>query len=214
MYYLFLIATILFSAQFVPVSADTGSQYGQYGGTTTPSASISVNKVVGRDAEKFVENYSPSDARFKANERVYFQIKVKNTSSIDLPNVQMVDTLPDYIDAVEGPGEYNPTNRTITWTYPTLKSGEERTEKLIVQIKPQDQLPSDKGTFCVNNKVSGRSNGTSDEDTAQFCIEKLVAMTKSGTPTQSPKAGAEFGLIFGALNIAGLGAGIYLKKKA
>lgn len=222
MYKTLFLATCILLSTTSPVSADTGvNQYGQYGqyGNGSPAAGIMVDKNVSRGEQtkggvtQYVDNFSSSDARFSADQRVYFQIKVKNTSNITLKNVQMTDVLPEYIDAVEGPGDYNATNRVISWTYPELRSGEERIEKLVLQIKPQAQLPSDKGTFCISNKATGRAGDMYDEDSAQFCIEKHVSLTKGGVPTQAPQAGAEFGLIFGALNIAGLGAGIYLRKK-
>ncbi len=219
MNYILLIAATFLLSTLSPVHASDGtSQYGQYGGGT-PAAGILVDKMVSGSAptkggtQTYVDNFSASDTRFNANQRVYFQIKVKNTSNSTLTNVQMNDILPEYIDAVEGPGDYNPQTKTISWTYPELKSGEEKTERLIVQIKPQSQLPADRGVFCTNNKATGRSGNVYDDDTAQFCIEKLIEQTKGGVPKETPQAGAEFGLIFGALNIAGLGAGIYLRRK-
>lgn len=213
----FLLIAVMFAlGVFSPVQAD-----GIYGNQASgsPTAALLVDKTVSRGNTtkggimEYVDNFSASDARFSATDRVYFQIRVKNTSNTVLKNVQMQDILPEYIDAIEGPGDYNATNRIIAWSYSELRPGEERTEKLILQIKPQAQLPSDRGTFCVNNKAVGKSGDYSDEDSAQFCIEKLISMTQSGVPTQSPKAGAEFGLIFGALNIAGLGAGIYVRRR-
>lgn len=217
---LFLMLIAFLTMAVMPVAADV-SQYGQYGqyGGGAPAQTIIVDKMVARNVTtkggvvKYVDNFAPSDARFKAGERVYFQVKVKNTGSTSIGNVVVADILPDYVDAAEGPGDYNPKTRTISWAYSELKSGEERVEKIVVQIKPQAQLPADRGNFCLVNKAKAQSGAAYDDDTSQFCVEKKVEMTKSGKPAQVPQAGPEFGLILGALNVLGLSAGIYLRKR-
>jgi len=217
-----LIATMLafFSIFNVSVVKADSGQYGQYGGGT-PSYSIMVDKIVmtGNQTkggqEVYVDNLSPSDPRFAPSGQVKFQVKVKNTSNITLSNIQVKDILPEWTDAVEGPGDYDGNSRTISWTYPELKSGEEKIETIIIQVKPQDQLPEDKGLMCVNNKATASATNAYDEDTAQFCIEKQVTLTtKGGQPVKAtPEAGAPL-LAFGALNLLGLFAGVWMKKKA
>ena len=216
---MFALVTILNASAVMAGSGQYG-QYGQYGGGS-PSYSIIVDKMVmtGNQTkggqEVYVDNLSPSDPRFAPNAQVTFQVKVKNTSDVTLYNIQAKDILPEWVDAVEGPGEYDENTRTISWTYPELKSGEGKLEKIIVQIKPQDQLPADQGLMCMNNKATVNTDNAHDEDTAQFCVEKQVVMTtKGGQPVNStPEAGAPL-LAFGALNMLGLGTGIYLKKRA
>ena len=199
------------------------SQYGQYGqyGAGSPSYSILVDKMVATGnmtkggLQTYVDNMSPSDPRFSPGSQVHFQVKVKNTSSVALKNVQVQDVLPEYTDAVEGPGTYDANTRTISWTYSELKSGEERIERIIVQIKPQEQLPADKGLMCLTNKSYVRVENVSDDDTAQFCLEKQVVMTtKGGLPVKTtPEAGAPL-LAFAGMNILALAGGIFLKKRA
>ena len=217
-----LIATILMFVTILNTSVVMAgsSQYGQYDGGT-PNYSIIVDKMVmtGNQTkggqEVYVDNLSPSDPRFAPGAQVTFQIKVKNTSDVSLYNIQVKDILPEWVDAVEGPGDYDGSTRTISWTYPELKSGEGKLEKITVQIKPQDQLPADKGLMCMNNKATAKADNAYDEDTSQFCLEKQVTMTtKGGQPIKTtPDAGAPL-LAFGALNMLGLGAGIWLKKRA
>ncbi|MBP9691077.1 DUF11 domain-containing protein [Candidatus Woesebacteria bacterium] len=213
---------ILFVMSSVPAQAETTGQYGQYGqyGGGAPSYSIMVDKMVSTGQKSkggqavYVDNLSPSDPRFAPGTQVQFQIKVKNTSNVTITNVAVQDVLPEYVDAVEGPGDYNPQTRIISWTYPELKSGEEKIERVIVQIKTQADLPADKGLMCMNNKVVTTAGNASDEDTSQFCVEKTVTLTtKGGQPVKTtPEAGAPL-LVFGALNLAALAGGIFLKKR-
>lgn len=201
------------------VSAGNGQygQYGQYGGGA-PERSIMVDKMVATGQktkggqQTFVDNLLPSDPRFAPNTQVTFQIKVKNTSDVTLKNVTVRDILPTFVDAVEGPGEYDANSKTISWTYSELKSGEEKIERVIAQIKPQNQLPADKGLMCMTNKAVVTADNATDEDTSQFCVEKQVVTSEGTAPTATPEAGAPL-LIIGALNLLGLAGGIALRKR-
>ena len=220
--YIILILTIL----AIPTSVSAGtSQYGQYGGGA-PSYSIVIDKMVAASnavgtgtkggQPVFVDNLTPADARYIPGDKIAFQVKIRNTSNINLTNVKVQDILPDWLDAAEGPGSYDGITRTITWTYPQLLAGEERTERVVAQVKPQQELPADKGLMCMNNKAVVSADNAYDEDTAQVCVEKQVALvtTKGGQPlTQNPEAGTPL-LIIGALNLLALGAGVYMKRLA
>ena len=211
-FFLFLFATLIFA---LPVDADSGQygQYGQYAGGA-PSTSIMIDKTVSRGEEtkggitQYVDNYAATDPRFSAGQKVFFQIKVKNTSNVTLKNLQVKDILPSYLDASEGPGAYDANTKTISWTYPELKAGEEKIEKIVGVVVDQSRMPQDKGLFCVSNKSTVNANNSYDEDAAQFCIEKQVIGA-----AQVPTACPEYGILVTALSFAGLGAGIYLKKK-
>ncbi len=211
------IAFLLITAPAVSAGNGQYGQYGQYGGGA-PSHSIMVDKMVATGQktkggqQTFVDNLSPSDPRYAPNTQVTFQIKVKNTSDVTLKNVTVRDVLPTFVDAVEGPGEYDANSKTISWTYSELKSGEEKIERVIAQIKPQNQLPADKGLMCLNNKAVVTADNASDEDTAQFCVEKQVVTPEGKAPTATPEAGAPL-LIIGALNLLGLAGGIALRKR-
>ncbi len=210
---LFFIFTIL---SVTAVQAGSGNNYGQYGqyGGGAPSYTISIDKTVGIGGTTkggittYVDNYAISDPRFKPTQKVYFQVKVKNTSNTTLTNVEVKDVMPSYVEAVEGPGTYDQNTKTISWKYDQLKAGEEKVEKLVAQIFTQNNLPADKGIMCLTNKATVKVGSAYDEDTAQFCIEKEVVGVK-----QVPTAGPELGLLVTALSFAGLGAGIYIKKR-
>ncbi len=209
---LFLALTLLTATA---VQADSG-QYGQYGpyGGGAPSTSLMVDKTVSRAVTtkggvvSFVDNNSATDPRFAPGGRVYFQVKIKNTSNVTLNNVEVTDILPGYVIAVEGPGAFNEQTKTISWKYDSLKAGEERTEKIIAQINGQNNLPADKGVICMINKSTVRAGSNFDEDTAQFCVEKQVIGAK-----KVPTAGPEYGILLTTLSFASLGAGVYLKRK-
>lgn len=215
---IFLFILTLFAA--ATVSADSGQygQYGQYGGGA-PSYSIVIDKKVSTGTQtkggivSYVDNYSESDARLSPGAKVYFEVKVKNTSDTTLTNVEVKDIFPDSIDAVEGPGSFDTNSKTISWTYPELKAGEEKTEKIIAQVYDQSRLPADKGLFCLNNKATVRVANAYDEDTAQFCVEKQVSLTKGGIPKKAPEAGAP-GILLSALSMVSLAGGFYIKKKS
>jgi len=95
-----------------------------------------IDKTVSRGEEtkggitQYVDNYAATDPRFNAGQKVFFQIKVKNTANVTLKNIQVKDVLPSYVDASEGPGAYDANTKTIAWTYPELKTGEEKIEKI------------------------------------------------------------------------------------
>jgi uncharacterized repeat protein (TIGR01451 family) len=196
------------------VRADSG-QYGQYG-PGQPSHKILIDKFVGRPTTtkggtvdpNYVDNYSASDTRFRPEELVFFKLVVKNTSSEKLTDIKVKDTLPSYVDALEGPGSFDSASRSISFNVGDLNAGEQKVYYLKTRVVKQNQLPADKGVMCLVNKAEVYNSKVRDEDTAQFCVEKTV------TPgTTVPKAGPEMGLALMAGNFAALAAGIFLKRK-
>ena len=189
-------------------------QYGQYGGTEQPQ-NIIVDKTVSTNAKtkggvvSFVDNLSPSDPRYSPGQNVSFRIKVKNTSNTVMENITVRDFVPTYLEPVEGPGSFDKNNRTISYTIARLNAGEEKTDTLTMQIVSQDKLPADKGLLCVVNKAHAGNNNASDEDTSQFCVEKLVTGV-----SQVPTAGPEMGLAMLAGSFATLASGFMLRKRS
>jgi len=208
---LFVFLAVVFSLLvFVPsVSADCVGQYGQYG-TPCNSYTIIVDKMVAKPGTNdYVDNLSVTDPRFKPSQEVMFKIKIKNTSTTKLVGMEVKDTLPAYVEAVEGPGTYNSANREITFNAGDFEVDEEKTFYLKTNVFAQASLPEDKGLFCVTNFVKASSSNAYDDDTAQLCIEKQVTGA-----AKVPSAGPELGLLLLAGNILGVGVGLYLKKKA
>ncbi len=210
----FIVALFFVSA--VPSFAQYG-QYGQYG-QTTPSQSILIDKQVGKPVGttkggvteiEYVDNLTPADPRFKPGAEVDFKIRVKNTSSVQLDAVTVTDTVPAYIEPIEGPGTYDASTRIITFNAGTFAPGEEKTYFLKTQLYGQDKLPSDRGLMCITNYAKAYNANVSDDDTAQFCIEKEVLGV-----TQTPKSGPELDFLLLAGQMSVLGVGVIIKKKA
>jgi uncharacterized repeat protein (TIGR01451 family) len=192
----------------------TLAQYGQYG-QPSPSYAILVDKMVGKPSQnkgatsyEYVDNLSPSDPRFSPNQQVYFKIKVKNTSNSDITNVEVKDYVPLYLEPIEGPGTWDSQNRIISWNAGDFKVDEEKVYYIKMRVYDQKNLPSDKGLFCIVNRAQAWFNNTTDDDTAQLCIEKQVLGVK-----EVPTAGPEMGILILAGNLLTAGVGIYIKRK-
>ena len=211
---LFLIAVLVLSSTFfVPQAL---ADYGQYG-EPSPSEDILVDKYVGKVVSttkggvanlEYVDNLSASDPRFAPNQEVSFKIKVKNISNVKLYNVEVKDFVPSYVEPLEGPGTYDVATRTVTFNAGDFNVDETKEYFIKMKILTIGQLPSDKGLFCLNNKVRATGGKSADEDTSQFCVEKTVTGV-----TNVPTAGPEFGLLLISGEILALGAGIYLRKR-
>lgn len=209
-----VIITILFLS-LVVFNKKVKAQYGQYG-QPTPSYSIVIDKMVGKPYQtkggitnlEYVDNLTPSDPRFAPNQEIYFKIKVKNTSTSDITNVTVKDYVPLYLTPIEGPGTWDQNTRIISWNAGDFQVDEEKVYYIKMKINPQNQLPADKGLFCLVNKVEALSDEAVDDDTAQFCIEKQVTGVK-----KVPSAGPEMGILLLSTQFALLGTGIILKKK-
>ncbi|MBP6883321.1 MAG: hypothetical protein WAT72_02995 [Microgenomates group bacterium] len=207
---------------FLSLGQGALAQYGQYGaygpyGQGGQSNSILVDKTVGMNqvttkggttSTTFVDNLGSTDQRFFAGQTVSFKIKVKNTSDHKLSNIVVKDTLPTSLEAVDVKN-YDSATRTITLSDNlALNAGEEYIYTLNTKVVSQEKLPTDKGVFCVYNKAVASNSMVSDDDAAQFCIEKKVLGVKS-----QPNAGPEYGLGLLALQMLGLGSGTYLKRR-
>lgn len=205
-----LATTILFTAPVV--LADYG-QYGQYG-QPVPAQTILIDKMVGKPTTptkggvinvEYVDNLNPSDPRFKPGAEVMFKLKVKNTSTIAINDVTVKDFIPAYMEPIEGPGTFDASTRVITFNAGSFNPNEEKTYYIKMQLYTQNKMPADKGLFCLTNKSQVYNSYASDDDSAQFCVEKQVVGVKT-----APAAGPEAGILLLGANalIAGIGYGI------
>jgi uncharacterized repeat protein (TIGR01451 family) len=196
------------------VKADCVGQYGQYG-QPCQSYSIVIDKMVGKpgtsnDATvyQYVDNLTVSDPRFNPDQVIFFKIKVKNTSTTKLVGMQVKDTVPAYLEPIEGPGTFNTTDRSISWNAGDFNTDEEKIFYLKMKVSSQANLPADKGLFCLVNQVQADSSNAHDDDTSQLCVEKQVTGT-----SQVPSSGPELGILLFSGEIALMGAGLYIKRK-
>jgi uncharacterized repeat protein (TIGR01451 family) len=216
----FILSLIAFVAVITLLPSSAQAQYGQ----PAPVQTILIDKMVAKPYiqtkggvvdTQYVDNLTPSDPRFSPGQEVMFKLKVKNTSGVTLNNVTVKDYVPAYIDPVEGPGTYDSTSRVIAWDAGSFAPGEEKTYFIKMRLLSQDKMPANKGLFCLTNKGQVYNGYASDDDSAQFCVEKMVvATTKGGLVTTTPKSGPEAGiLLLGAQGIL-MGVGYDLKKLA
>ena len=205
--YLVLSALVL-SLLFVTKDAVAQSCGGQYQ-SPCQSYSMLVDKMVQiPGTSNYVDNLSVSDPRYKPSEFVMFKVTIKNTSTTTFGGMTAKDYVPAYLTPIEGPGTFDSVNRIITFDAGAFAVDEQKTYYFKMQINQQNNLPADKGLFCLVNKAQAWSNTTTDDDSSQFCIEKQVA-----TPPKVPSAGPELGLVLIAGEMALAGVGIYLRKK-
>lgn len=215
-----LLPTTIYLLLTTNVLADFG-QYGQYG-QPVPAQTILIDKMVGKPTftktkggvmnVEYVDNLTPSDVRFKPGQEIMFKLKVKNTSTITIDNVTVKDFIPAYMEPIEGPGTFDANTRVITFPAGSFNPNEEKTFYIKMQLYTQEKMPANKGLFCLVNKSQVYNNYASDDDSAQFCIEKQVVGVK-----KAPESGPEAGILLLGANtlLAGIGYGInkMTKKK-
>ncbi|GAB4219414.1 MAG: hypothetical protein Fur009_5510 [Candidatus Microgenomates bacterium] len=211
----YLISFIVLLLVTLHVPRYTLYTYAQYG-QPSPSCSILVDKMVGMpgtssDANKYtyVDNLSVSDPRFSPDQVVFFKVKIKNTSTTKIVGMEVRDTVPAYLEPIEGPGAYDSQTREIVWNAGDFEVDQEKTFYLKMKVVAQSSLPSDRGIICVRNFVKATSSNAYDDDTSQLCIEKQVTGV-----TQVPSAGPEMGIVLLAGNLLGLGLGFKLRKRS
>ena len=202
---------------YLILAAISNAQYGQYN-PPPPTQSILIDKWVAKPTGQtkggvtdyeYVDNLSPSDPRFSAQQFVMFRLKVKNTSNVTIYNVTVKDFVPSYLYPVEGPGNFDSNSRTVVFNAGDFAPDEEKWYYLKMQIVPVNQMPNDKGLFCVVNKAQAYNDKVSDDDTAQLCIEKQVSIPP-GKPV--PQAGPEMGVLLMTGQIGLLALGLKIKS--
>lgn len=198
----FLVVVFSFFAITVSASAGCGGQYE----SPCQSYSILVDKMVQKPGTAdYVDNLSVSDPRYNPSNFVMFRVTIKNTSTTTLGGMTAKDYVPSYLTPIEGPGSFNESARTVEWDAGAFTVDEQKTYYFKMQINQQNDLPADKGLFCLVNKAQAWSDTTTDDDSSQFCIEKQVV-----SPPKVPSAGPELGLILLSGEILALGLGIKL----
>ncbi len=146
----------------------------------------------------FVDNLSPSDPKFSTGRAVFFKIRVRNASGVEMRDIQVVDYLPSQLIFVGSPQFYRREDHSVRFVIQSLAPGE--VKDFIIQTKVKALADQQEKITCVANRAEARSETAADEDTAQFCLglEKGPEV-----PTELPKTGAPALLSI----LLGLGAG-------
>jgi len=180
--FLFIVAGMLFMANAPHVLAQTPSPTPTcqtvYGGGTNCSAtgSLSINKTVKNPKTNSYSNNLFQDVYiFGTSENVTFKLTLTNTTTRNIGNIHILDTLPTNLDYVSSDGTFNNTNRTITLSVSNLAA--KASADYIVKAKVNTQpLPGNLSVACLPNTVQAQTtsffffNHTQSQDTSIFCI--------------------------------------------
>lgn len=182
--------------------------YGQYGGQPEKGKVVVDKLVRNPQTGDYLDNLGLNDPKYSAEASVFFKITVENVGGSTLSEINVVDYLPTYLNYVSG-GSYDASTREIRFSFANVAPGERRTTILQAKVYSLSQLPAEKTILCPVNRVLASSvEDGSDEDTAQFCIQKKPMVGR-----EAPKAGDPMGLFVGFSSLATLFGGFKLKRK-
>lgn len=221
--YTLLFTGLLLTASLFPSKAFADCQPIYGGGQTCTSFSFSVQKLVlvpGKGATTdYVNNLTINDPKYSPTQNVSFEIIVTNTGSQNIPTITVVDTFPQFLSFVSGPGTFNSANKTLTFTVTNLAAGQSTSPFIVTgKIADANSLPTDQGIICLLNQATGTdSNGLINSASSQFCVQKSVlGSTPQVFPVtnvvSTPATGPEM-LPLMALIPSGLG-GLILRRKS
>ena len=226
----FLLSATLFLSVAQAANAAGGQSSCQivYGGGEVCQEQIkfTINKLVQKPGNGYVENLNVNDPRYAPNQNVNFKIVIENTGSKDINNLNVVDTFPSLLTFVSGAGTPNSSGSEVNFIIEKLAKGAKAEYIVTAKTADADKLPTDKNITCVTNNVKATtSDGSVASDNSQVCIEKpgtttTTTTTKGGKPqvmekptvTTVPATGPEMAALL-ALIPTGL-AGFFIRKKA
>lgn len=212
-------AVPLFLAQSANADVVCTPNYGG-GETCISKGAISIDKKVRHPnslksgSDSFVDNLYINDSKYQAGDQIIFKLIVTNTGDTTLSSVEVKDTLPSYVTFVSGPGNFDANTKILTYTIKDLKAKESKTNTVVVKVVSEKELPIQNGTLCAVNQSFAKTDNSSDQDNAQFCVQKQVlgkvfpAPKITTTPPTGPEVIGLVGLIPAAL------AGFAIRKRA
>lgn len=193
---------------FAPTSALADYFVPQGGGQ--PVAQLVLNKMVKNPQNgQYVENLTITDAHFLPEQEVTFRIEVRNAGGNELKNVNVKDKLPDFVDFVSGPGNFDNKDRSLNFVIDRLGPGESKTFELKTKVRAEKALPNNQLT-CLTNLAQASVNQIFTQDTSVFCIETQVL----GVAKELPKTGIGTTVLTFVGSIMLLGLSLVLFKKA
>lgn len=178
-----IIITLSVAFLFFAYASDTHAQvvcqpiYG--GGITCPqSSALRINKVIFKDAKAFdsLDNTNP----FGPDTEITFQVTITNTGNVPIQQITVRDIIPQFVNFVAGPGNFDASNKVLTFEIINLNPNESRDNTIRVKTVSASSLPKDQSVTCVVNQATATKDSQSSQDNAQFCIQKQ--MTQQVTP--------------------------------
>ncbi|MCJ7740065.1 DUF11 domain-containing protein [Candidatus Microgenomates bacterium] len=210
-FFIFLATFFLFLASKTGMVQASGGCVPVYGGGVQcpRAAEVLLDKKVRNPATGiFVDNLGLSDPKYRPTGIVTFRLYIKNTGDETIDRVTVTDKIPQFIDYMSGPGNYDNSSRTLTFTVDNLYGGTTRTFDIKGRIVHEAVLPAEKSVVCPVNIADADTSSQKDHDESQFCIEKPPVVPSV------PKAGPEHWILsLGGLTTA-LSVGLYFRKKA
>lgn len=196
-----------------------------YGGgqTCITTGTISVNKtVMNPQTNKMVDNLGINDPKYGPEYIVTFQLAITNTSNSVISQIDVRDTIPQFMNFSAGPGNFDQSTKNLNFRIENLNANETRVFNVLGRVVNSNSLPNS-SIVCVVNQVNAVTNqGSTAQDNAQFCIEKTLPVTttittKGGFPVfpptdviTAPKTGPESLALFSLIPTAI--AGVALRK--
>ncbi len=189
------------------------------GGVSCPkSGEIFIDKQIKHPTKDIlVDNLTFFDPKFAPEQLITFRIVVKNTGEQSFDRIEVKDIMPDYLSFISGEGTFNQNegkNGVLTFNIANLKPGESREYWLTSKVFKAGDIPKD--LICqLQNRVQARSSDDKfNEDTAQYCVEKVSGVIKGAeTITEIPKTGSPYFLTLLTL-LTFFKLGLMLKKKS
>jgi uncharacterized repeat protein (TIGR01451 family) len=196
--------------------ADCQALYG--GGQTCTSSAFTIQKFVLEPGVGFKNNLWISDPKFAPLQTVSFQIFINNTGSENISTLNVVDTLPQYVTFVSGPGTFNSSNQTLSFTINNLGVGQSQTVYVDAKVVGSGNLPSNQAIVCMSNNVNANdNNGDTGSASSNFCVQQnVLGASQPVLPvppvTVTPPTGPE--MIPLALLFPGALGGLFLRRKS
>lgn len=200
-----LAVSFLASSLIKPVKA----QY--YNGSDDEVSEIIVDKTIrGLSEGEWKDNYSSDEMVFGPETLFDYKVLIKNEGNRNQTWVNVIDTLPPYLDLVFGynPDDddtFNTQNRELTWKISEIRPGEEESRVIRVKVKSENDIP-EAITKITNNVCAKAESGAEDCDNAIAYIGNGKLKTTELPATGNP-------IVIGSLVGVGiLGLAIILRK--
>ena len=199
-----------------PAFADTNCQPVYGGGQTCTTGVITIEKdVVNPQTNNDVHDLGVSDPQFRPGQNVVFHITVRNTGSATISSATVKDTFPQYLNFLNGPGNFDGNAKVLTFQVGNLGPNQSQTFTVMGTVVPASQLPANQSTCVINQASVSTNDNQFAQDSSQFCIQTASVLTPVPTYAQpqvvtSPATGAS-GILLSLLFPRGF-AGYFLQK--